>query len=233
MSDLRVFVLEDQALTASAYEDYVARLPGVSVVKVAGTRREALLHLFGTLRALGDFGVDVMLVDMNLPDGHGLDVLGELRKAGYDGGAIALTAAGDRAVLRRALSLGVTHYLLKPFGFDEFAAQLRAWVSLHRALGRSGKAAAQQDVDAIFSPGAPGRAELPKGLTPETLERVRAALAQSPRAMSASEVGAAVGTSRVTARRYLEHLAETGLVSRSPRHGSPGRPEMEYTPAGT
>ncbi|WP_437440963.1 hypothetical protein [Rathayibacter oskolensis] len=34
--------------------------------------------------------------------------------------------------------------------------------------------------------------------------------------------------SRVTARRYLEHLADTGVAERAPRYGSPGRPELEY-----
>ena len=47
-------------------------------------------------------------------------------------------------------------------------------------------------------------------------------------AASASEVAEAAGTSRVTARRYLEHLVESGLVERRPRYGGGGRPEMEY-----
>ena len=34
--------------------------------------------------------------------------------------------------------------------------------------------------------------------------------------------------SRVAARRYLEHLADAGRVERSPRYGTPGRPETEY-----
>ena len=34
--------------------------------------------------------------------------------------------------------------------------------------------------------------------------------------------------SRVAARRYLEHLADDGRVDRSPRYGTPGRPETEY-----
>ncbi len=34
--------------------------------------------------------------------------------------------------------------------------------------------------------------------------------------------------SRVTARRYLEHLAEAGVLRREPRYGGPGRPEMAY-----
>ena len=37
-----------------------------------------------------------------------------------------------------------------------------------------------------------------------------------------------MGTSRVTARRYLEHLADQGQVARSPRYGGAGRPEVGY-----
>jgi response regulator of citrate/malate metabolism len=46
--------------------------------------------------------------------------------------------------------------------------------------------------------------------------------------MSATEVAEATGSSRVTARRYLEHLADEGSVVRAPRYGGSGRPEVEY-----
>lgn len=48
------------------------------------------------------------------------------------------------------------------------------------------------------------------------------------RPQSASEVAEVVATSRITARRYLEHLTDTGLASRSARYGRAGRPELEY-----
>ena len=46
--------------------------------------------------------------------------------------------------------------------------------------------------------------------------------------LSASEVAELVGASRVTVRRYLEHLADGGSVERRPRYGGGGRPEVEY-----
>ncbi|MFC6023207.1 helix-turn-helix domain-containing protein [Plantactinospora solaniradicis] len=48
--------------------------------------------------------------------------------------------------------------------------------------------------------------------------------------MSATEVSTRAGISRVTARRYLEHLVSMGRVSRNPGYGAPGRPEMECRP---
>jgi len=61
-----------------------------------------------------------------------------------------------------------------------------------------------------------------------TLTRVSAALRDAERAMSASELAELIGASRVTARRYLEHLADSGLLERDTRFGRTGRPEVEY-----
>jgi response regulator of citrate/malate metabolism len=46
--------------------------------------------------------------------------------------------------------------------------------------------------------------------------------------LSARETAEVTGLSRVTARRYLEHLVDTGQATRQPRHGTQGRPELEY-----
>ncbi|BCT75877.1 hypothetical protein SCMU_17190 [Sinomonas cyclohexanicum] len=82
--------------------------------------------------------------------------------------------------------------------------------------------------EALAALRAPVAKPLPKGLSPVTLESIREFLRSEPGAVSASEVTAAVGVSRVTARRYLEHLADADEVSRSARYGTPGRPENEY-----
>nr|WP_246304700.1 helix-turn-helix domain-containing protein [Nocardioides thalensis] len=66
-------------------------------------------------------------------------------------------------------------------------------------------------------------------MSAETLREVTSAVRASPGGLSASEAAAAIGTSRVTARRYLEHLASSGLVERQPRYsGGGGRPEVAY-----
>jgi response regulator of citrate/malate metabolism len=46
--------------------------------------------------------------------------------------------------------------------------------------------------------------------------------------MSAAEIAEALGVSRVTARRYLEHLADVGVLARHMRYGGVGRPVVEY-----
>lgn len=70
--------------------------------------------------------------------------------------------------------------------------------------------------------------ELPKGLSAATRDLVLSALRSAPQALSASDVARVSGLSRVTARRYLEHLSSGGLVEVSMLYGAPGRPEHRY-----
>ena len=69
---------------------------------------------------------------------------------------------------------------------------------------------------------------LPKGMTHESLQQVTEALRDSDGPLSAGEMAERTGSSRVTARRYLEHLADTRVAERRPRYGRSGRPEVEY-----
>jgi response regulator of citrate/malate metabolism len=72
-----------------------------------------------------------------------------------------------------------------------------------------------------------GPAPLPKGMGRETLDAVVAAV-RGADGLSAGETAELIGASRITARRYLEYLADAGLVDRAPRYGAAGRPEFEY-----
>ncbi len=68
---------------------------------------------------------------------------------------------------------------------------------------------------------------LPKGLSAETLDRVSEALSARADA-SATEIGEAVQISRVSARRYLEHLASSGRAVRTLDYSTKGRPGTRY-----
>ncbi|MEO3818841.1 response regulator [Plantactinospora sp. B24E8] len=226
MSAIRVLVVEDEPLLADAHRAYTERVPGFRVVGVAHTAREAM----AALRADGGAGVDLVLLDFRLPDLHGLDVCRALRAAGSVTDVLAVTSARDLAVVRAAVALGVTHYLLKPFTFAAFRDKLERYAEYRRQALVDGTVDAQHEVDRMFATLRGADADtLPKGLGTQTLDAVLAALRAEP-GLSATEVSARTGISRVTARRYLEHLVDVGRVARSPRYGAPGRPEMEYRP---
>ena len=220
---VRVLVVEDEALAAEAHASYTARVDGFEVAGIARSAAEAARFLSG------DAGVDLILLDMHLPDGHGLGLLQRLRAAGHLCDVIAVTSARDADVVRHAVAQGVVLYLLKPFTFQTFRAKLEQYADYRARLAAAPEQVMQDEVDQMFGSLRPaGGGVLPKGMSPETMRQISAALRDSPKPLSASEVAEAVGASRVTARRYLEHLADSGLADRQPRYGGSGRPEMEY-----
>ncbi len=222
--DVRVLVVEDEATAAEAHGEYVGRVPGF---ELAGTARSA--HDAARFLA-GDPQVDLVLLDMHLPDGHGLGLLQRVRAAGHRCDVIAVTSARDADVVRNAVTQGVVLYLLKPFTFATFRAKLEQYAAYRASLADSLETEQldQENVDALLGSLRRASTALPKGMSAETLREVTTALRDATAGLSATEVAALVGASRVTSRRYLEHLADSGRVERQPRYGGSGRPEVEY-----
>jgi response regulator of citrate/malate metabolism len=223
VSDIGVLVVEDEPVAAEAHRAYVQRVPGFVVCGVA-------LDGAGAIRQLGDpsSAVDLVLLDMHLPDLHGLDVVRAMRTAGNRADVIAVTSARDLEVVRAAVSQGVVQYLLKPFTFAALRDKLQRYAAYRQQLAGD-VASGQHEVDRVLATlRGNDPSSLPKGMNPDSLDAVVAVLRPSHEAVSATEVAAVLGASRVTARRYLEHLADCGLVVRRSRYGSAGRPEVEY-----
>ena len=223
-ADLQVLVVEDEPVALEAHAAYVGRVEGFAVVATAGTAKAAL-------RALQAHAVDVVLLDMNLPDGHGLDIIRTMRGAGHRADVIAVTSARDLDVVRGAVSLGVVQYLLKPFVFATLRDRLEAYAAYRRQLPSTEHVDSQAEVDALLSGVRPtSRTSLPKGMSEDLLGRVTGALRDggTTDGLSASELGEVVGVSRVTARRYAEFLCDARVVVRRSRYVGQGRPEVEY-----
>ncbi|WP_019159009.1 response regulator [Brevibacterium senegalense] len=226
-TSMRVLIVEDDPMTAEAHADYVHRVPGFIVVGRCESGHEVLPKLEEC--AAADQPVDIVLLDMNLRDSHGLDVARRITQHGHDVGIIAVTAVRQLQVVKSALASGISQYLIKPFTFAVFREKLENQREFRLDLAGSGDLATQDSVDRAMSAlRATPRTRLPKGLLEETLETVSSAMRQAETALSAAEMGERLDLSRVTVRRYLEHLAETRQVVKQPRHGTPGRPEYEY-----
>lgn len=224
---LGVLVVEDDAVAREAHAAYVARVEGFGVVGTAATRQQAISEL---TRLRGR--VDLVLLDMNLPDGHGLEIVRSMRAAGHRADGIAVTSAKEVRVIHDAVSLGVVSYLLKPFLFPALRDRLESYLSFRQSMRASASAVTQADVDRLLA----GRSRtptpsvgLPKGLSQESLDLVVGVVRLALEPLSASEVSAALDMSRVTARRYLEYLSDTGVLVRGVRHSGVGRPEVKYS----
>ncbi|MEU8119657.1 response regulator [Spirillospora sp. NPDC049024] len=221
---IRVLVVEDDPVAAEAHRTYVERVAGFTVAGVVHSGADALRFFERTQ-------VDVVLLDFYLPDTHGLTVCRALRAGGRDVDVIAVTSARDLAVVRTAVAVGIVQYLLKPFTFASLRDKLVRYARFREQAVGAGEVSGQADVDGMLATlRTPDHHALPKGMSGETLQAVTDVLASAAEGLSAAAAADLTGVSRVTARRYLEYLAENGLADRRPHYGQVGRPEVRFYP---
>ena len=216
-----VLVVEDERIAARAHRAYVERVAGFSVAGVAHSRIAAE-------RELGKGGIDLVLLDLHLPDGSGLDLFRRIRAAGSTVDVMIVSSARDADIVRQAVAQGAVQYVIKPFAFAALRDRLLAYQEFRDQFRE--EAAGDTDVDqaavdrALALLRSPAGGSLPKGMTKETLAIVVGALREFGEA-SSTQIADFLGVSRITARRYLEHLADTGAAERTLRYGQVGRPE--------
>ncbi len=114
---MRVLLIEDDAVLGEAVRDHVA----------------ANGHAVDWARSLGDGRAfldvapyELLLLDLNLPDGRGLALLTELRHKGTTMPVIILTAKDQLSDRIEGLNSGADDYMVKPFDLGELSARLAA-----------------------------------------------------------------------------------------------------------
>ena len=138
----RILVVDDHALVRRGLIELLQSLPVGVEFGEAGTGREAL-----TL-ALGETW-DVVLLDLGLPDRHGLDVLRELREARPQLPVLILTMFPEDQLALRVLEMGAAGYLTKGSAPEELLRALERVMGGHKYLSA---AMAQAVADGLGGP---------------------------------------------------------------------------------
>ncbi len=126
----RLLMIDDDARLAKMVRDYLA--PSGFTVEIAG-------DVATGIAALRTRPAELLILDLMLPDGDGLDVCRQLRSDGVGIPILMLTAKGDPIDRVIGLEIGADDYLPKPFEPRELLARIKAL--LRRAGGSSGDSA--------------------------------------------------------------------------------------------
>jgi two-component system, OmpR family, phosphate regulon response regulator OmpR len=124
--DERILLIEDDSRLAGMVQEYLGKA-GYHVIHAENGARGLALH--------AREAVDVVILDLMLPDGDGLDICRQIR-ARSDSPILMLTARGDPMDRVVGLEMGADDYLPKPFEPRELLARLRA--ILRRGRTKSG-----------------------------------------------------------------------------------------------
>ena len=116
MSPKEVLVVDDDSLICWALQKEFASAS--LAARFAGNARDALA-------GLRDHSCDVIFLDIRLPDGNGLELLGEIRTLSPDARIVILSADATEENRRRAIEGGVVQFIEKPFDISEIRKVLR------------------------------------------------------------------------------------------------------------
>lgn len=114
---MRVLLIEDDHVLGAAIRDHV---------RSAGHAVDWMQRLDDARLALTSVPYELVLLDLNLPDGRGLDLLRQLRAAGNAVPVIITTAQDQIAIRIEGLNSGADDYLVKPFDLTEMGARIAA-----------------------------------------------------------------------------------------------------------
>ena len=130
-SSLRILALDDDPVNRSLIRAIVSRASDVSI---RGATLHEATNLAEARSILGREAIDILLLDVHLPDGLGLDLAAEIRHDGRIGPAIlALTASVLPADQQAALDAGCDAFLAKPYAASALIATIVELARLSRA----------------------------------------------------------------------------------------------------
>lgn len=213
-----VLIVEDDPMIAELNRRYLERDGRFTVSHSFGLPRRALDWLRQNTPNL-------IILDFYMPQMNGLEFLRAIRAAGVESDVIMITAANDAATVEALTRLGVVDYLVKPFAYERFCRALDAFCRRRTAV-RAGTLD-QSALDHLLH--AASAAALPKGMQPQTQERILACMRADPdHPFTCEEVAAASGLSVVTVRRYMGHMAQEGQLMGDMNYSTGGRPCLVY-----
>ncbi|WP_155590504.1 response regulator [Lysinibacillus cavernae] len=220
---VKIVIAEDDFRIAQIQEEFLKKIPEVSLVGKALNAKE-------TLKLLQQEEVDLLLLDIYMPDELGTELLHKIREAYPKVDIIMVTAATEKAMLEKAIRHGVFHYLLKPVTMEKFIEIIEEY-KRKKKLFNSRDEVDQSIIDSFFGTSIQtvmNQKSLPSGIDRLTLQKVKEIMTELKGGVSIEEMGEKMGASRTTARRYLEYLVSINVCTTKQDYGIVGRPERKY-----
>jgi len=194
-SPIRVALVEDDVNFQNALTEAIGSAPDMTLVSVSGTRALGL-------RALEEREIDVLLVDLGLPDGSGIDVIRAAHAKQPGCNIMVSTTFGDETNVMQSLEAGATGYLLKDSTPEKMVFEIR---SLYGGGSPISPLIARQILTRFRPPASP--AAQPAGKVQAELSvREKEVLEFITKGFTADEIANLMSVSRHTVLTYVRRI---------------------------
>lgn len=207
---------------------FLGKVEGFQLIGTAGDFNEAK-ELIKNLKP------QLLLLDVYLPTGNGIDLLKWLRKEEPCTDVILITAERNIEAVQEAMRYGAVDYLVKPFELQRFKEALIDYKKVVEITKGHDKIE-QKFIDEYLIGQKSGSsskvfngANLCKGLNEITYSQIWEAINEGKfMSFTAEDLGSSIGMARVTVRRYLEFMVKQGKLKMDLEYGKIGRPTNVY-----
>lgn len=222
LQTIDVLIVEDESRLAENHAEFIRnhfQFRAVGIAANLGEARQMMQSLKPRL----------VLLDNYLPDGWGIELMEDIVSFNYNCRVIFITAASDMETCAKAIRYGTFDYIIKPVSYERLRRSLERFVRVLNAQ-QSSDHVNQHRVDEMFNLHSKNfqYERHSKGIEELTLKRIMDIFSVDGKTHTADSVAKEVGTSKTTARRYLEYCVETRFLAVEISYGKIGRPERIY-----
>lgn len=225
---IKVIIVEDDPMVRDINSKFISKVGGFKLVGQASNIEEAKSIINNTEASL-------MLLDIFLPDGKGLELLKWVRLKEVQLDTILVTADKGRASVDEAFKYGAVDYLVKPFKYDRFKEALLKYKDRVNSF-KNLEYLEQDNIDEYILKRSldnknrkDEEIEISKGLNIKTYNKIVDFMKENKGTkLTAEEIANGSGLARVTARRYLEKMAKDNILEIIQEYGRIGRPTNFY-----
>jgi DNA-binding response OmpR family regulator len=116
---MKILIIEDEIELVSAMKNYLSS---------EGFLCETAISYFDAEDALSAFNYDIIILDLTLPDGNGLELIKIIKERNKDAGLLIVSAKNSLDDKIRGLDLGADDYITKPFHLAELNSRIKSLV---------------------------------------------------------------------------------------------------------
>ncbi|HEX9025211.1 MAG TPA: response regulator [Clostridium sp.] len=225
---IKTMIVEDDPMVRQINSKFLDKVEGFSLKKAAANLTEAKEFLSKNT-------IDLILLDVFLPNENGIDFLKWLRKNEISSDVILITADKSIEKINDSFRYGAVDYLIKPFTFERFKESLDIFKERLSSF-KSYETIEQCELDKFILTTKNKelsddelKDNLEKGFNKYTYKSIVNELHNSnEECFTTEELSEKLGIAKVTVRKYLDYMSKQGQLEKIIEYGKIGRPLYKY-----